>query len=309
MTGTSLETDRQQLAFVHIGHHKCGSSYFQIEVIPKIHALHQPEWLPGGTSSIHRQLMYLIRCDDLYFDLEQCREDLLSRMDGVNCLSHEGFCGHGTLEVGAGAHVAQVARRLRAIFGPTRVLIVIRNQKTMLPSFYKDDIKFGYACGYDTWIQRRLLYCQLNGFRYFPMIDTYIQEFGKQNVKVHLFEELFRRETIARILEEMEIDAAGIDDIDFGRRQNVAYSKLSLRAALFLNQHFGSKVNARPGRVYRMFRRSGSRRLDVLSQRLGIGPPRLSFPGYDEILHDLYHEDNARVSEAIGRDLHAAGYV
>ena len=189
------------LKFIHIGHHKCGSSFIQFEVIPKIKALNNvPFKDSGGMTVIHDELMNLIRCDDLFYDESTIKDKILSTK--FNCLSYEGLVGHGSLEASAGYQIEHTAQRLKNLFGRTKILFIIRNQKTFLESWYKDDIKFGFVASFKKWFMQRLLYTQLNWIKYSSIIKVYNNLFGSENVKVVLFENLFKKESIANILNE-----------------------------------------------------------------------------------------------------------
>ena len=139
--------------------------------------------------------------------------------------------------------------------------ILFRNHRTFIESFYKDDVKFGLACNFKTWMQQRQANSQLNGFKYAPLIEIYASHFGMENIKVVLFEELFKKEATANIFTDMQVDTEGFETVDVGKKSNEGYSLLSYYAARIVNTHFGTKANGRPGRMYRMYRKNISRYL------------------------------------------------
>lgn len=301
--------------FIHIGCHKCGSTFLQAEVWPKIKGLKPLQYLHDYP--IYEEMEYLIRCGELYYEEDKIKKaihDKIAQYEDV-CLSSEAFSGTDSGILGQGHQIKYIAERLHTIFGATKILIVIRDQRKALPSLYLDDVKYGYLTDFKQWIHWRLNTCGLNYFKYAPMIECYMNLFGKGNVKVVLFEELFKIETIQRILDDFDLNSEGIKTIDFSKRFNEAYSAPSLAVARVVNILSGSKLTygsiygPAPVKMYNLWRYKCAPVVDRLSKKLNIPAPKCNFDGYDEILYEQFHESNMRVSEIIGKDLTKYGYV
>lgn len=301
--------------FIHIGCHKCGSTFLQAEVWPKIKGLKPLQYLHDYP--IYEEMEYLVRCGELYYEQNKVEKAIHNKIAhyGDICLSSEAFSGTDSQILGAGQQIKYIAERLRSIFGKTKILIVIRNQKKIIPSLYLDDVKYGYMVNFKQWIQWRLDTYGLNYFKYAPMIECYMNLFGKGNVKAILFEELFMIETIQSILKDFDLNSEGIETIDFSKRFNEAYSAPSLAVAKAVNRLFGSKLTygsiygPAPVKMYNLWRYHGAPVLDRLSQKLNIPSPQCDFEGYNKLLYDYFHEDNKKSSLLIGKDLSKFGYV
>jgi len=303
------------IKFIHVGCHKCGSTFLQEEVWPRIKGL--TPFIYGQNYSICDEMEYLVRCGELYYFLDKIKKsvhDKISQYKDV-CLSSESFCGIDYAVLGTGHQVKYIPKRLLDIFGKTKILIVIRNQMKILPSFYLDFVRYGYLLNFKEWIDWLFQTYSYNYFKYSYVINCYIKSFGRENVKVVLFEELFNRDTIRDILEEFMIDPNNLNDVDFNKKRNEAYSLPSLVIAKIINRRFGSKLvyGAGPGpspvKIYNFFRFRCAPLIDSISKKLRVPSPKYYFEGYHEILYELFSEDNKRVSEIISKDLKGYGYI
>lgn len=303
MSVTSLQPI--PVKFLHVGHHKCGSTFLQTEVFPKIKALRQPPGKrPDGTSNteFRRAWIALTSQGDGGFDIARVADEY--RKLDFNCLSNEAFVGFGSAASSTGALIKPIAERLRRLFGQTNILIVIRNQKSVVPSIYSDGVEYGNVCSFERWIRYSHTNYQLDWFRYAPLIETYQKLFDADRVKVVLFEELFRRETIEEILSAFSVPSDGLENVDFSKRVNPGFSRFTVLMSRFAFRHFGTRANMGNGRCYRYW-------LDyVVPQlnRFGGSTRSYDFEGYREILHEVYHDDNRRTAELTGLDLARRGY-
>lgn len=299
-----------KLKFIHIGHHKCGSTFIQKAVIPAVHSLRQLDFDQYGVAVNDAELAYLARCDDLYFDLEEFKKPFLASLpQGMNCLSWEGFVGHGQREAMTGSGIAHNARRLKALFGDTKILFCIRNQASFLRSLYKDDTKYGSICSFRKWIELKHSFTQLNWCKYAPVIELYQQMYGEQNVKVMLFENMFSHQAFQEVFDSFGIDSRGLEDVDFSKRANEGMCNVSFHFMRVINRLFGSKANYGDGSIYRLARYKCFPLLNQLFADKDLGRIDLNYDGFDSLIHNLYHEDNARVAELTGLDLASHGYV
>jgi hypothetical protein len=294
--------------FLHIGHHKCGSTFFQYEIIPKIEGLTNLPGKKNGKSNteLRHATISLITKNDLYFDFNKTVRPFYDVE--FNCISNEGFVGFGSLEASACHHIKHTAERLRRLFGETKILFIIRNQKRLLPSLYIDDVEYGYAPSFENWIERRAIHSQLDWFKFSGIIATYNEIFGAENVKTVLYEDFFSRDAIEDILTEFGIGKNGLENVNFDLRINESMAAPTLAMTRGINQLVGTRANWAEGFGYKYWVGYGRVASDKISRALGFDRPKLDFDAYGARLVEHYHEDNCRTSELIGIDLQSRGY-
>lgn len=105
-------------------------------------------------------------------------------------ISNENFCfnWHG------GIDISEKAKRLRDIFGSdTNIVIVLRQQKSLIESLYKENIRFGYAGSFADFLEYMWIYKDRNftyEFCFENIIYLYSEYFGAENVHILFFEDL-----------------------------------------------------------------------------------------------------------------------
>jgi hypothetical protein len=180
---------------IHIGYHKTGTSWLQAHFFgnPQVGTVQ-----PFGRAEDLRP--YLTVPDDFDFDPQSSRRHFGRRLDGltlapgqVPVLSYEALCGnpHGGMERGG-----VMADRLRAVFPEARILIVIREQRSMVLSTYRQFIKIGGGCSLRDYLQsaerhgNRVRPFAPEHFRYDRLIRYYQQLYGESRVLTLPFEDL-----------------------------------------------------------------------------------------------------------------------
>lgn len=105
-------------------------------------------------------------------------------------ISNENFCfnWHG------GIDVTEKAKRLKYIFGEnTQILVVLRNQKALIESLYKETIRFGYPGSFHEYLKYLWIYKDRNflyEFCFDKIIHLYSELFNSNNVHILFFEDL-----------------------------------------------------------------------------------------------------------------------
>jgi hypothetical protein len=93
-----------------------------------------------------------------------------------------------------GIDVSEKAKRLYDIFGKgTKIVMILRNQKTLIESLYKENIRFGYAGTFDDFLNYMWNYKDRNftyEFCFQNVIKTYEELFGANNIEILFFEDL-----------------------------------------------------------------------------------------------------------------------
>ena len=303
------------LKFIHIGHHRCGSTFLQKKVFPSIQSLTPITYY--NNHGIQDAIDRLILEPDPFYPEEETAAEILEKIEplGDACMSYEGFTG---LNEGMGFCYQNdyIAKRLRAMFGEKPILFVVREQKGHLISRYRTRVRKGVLADFETWTREWLASYRLNFLRYSAIADIYGKHFGAENVHVVLFEELFDAEYLSSVFRRFDVDPAGIEAVDFGRQVNESDTAPVMHMTRFVNRFFGSKVTYEGSvgandslRMYNWWRYKGAAGLNRWTRKMGSDAPTYDFPGFDELLHDLCHEDNKKLSALTGKDLTPFGYV
>ena len=76
----------------------------------------------------------------------------------------------------------------------------------------------------------------------------------------------------------------------------------------FVNRSFGSKANMGKGRIYYLWRKNGIKFCDQISNSLKLSDLNFNFPECNQLIYDLYHNDNIKSSNLINIDLSNCQY-
>ena len=300
--------------FIHIGHHRCGSTFIQERMMPLVRNAAPITYRRNNV--IQAEIDHLILCAEPYYDAERNHAAIREKAAplGEICLSFEGFSGMGE-SLGAGHQITYIPRRLRDAFGPTRILLVLRNQADAIRSRYRADVRYGYLASFETWFRHMAVNERHNWLKYHALITSYAQAFGRENMEVLLFEELFTAAVFEDLARFMGIDPDDAKRIDRKASVNESLTTPVLALTRAVNRIGGSKlthgvsVGIEPSLgVYNFWRGRVAGPLNSFTRRVGMRPPRLTFDGFDDAVRALYQEDNTRLSDWLGRDLRALGY-
>lgn len=302
--------------FIHIGCHKAGSTFVQEELLQKLKNI-KPITFFNKNEYLEKEFLYISQCADIYYEsnVEQVISEYYKQFEDI-FISAEGLSGNGYNVFTGGYLIESIAKRLHNIFPDGKIIIIIRNQKDAIESYFKDDVKYGYLGDFQSWFNWRLNTYQLNYFKYFQLIKTYQNIFGKDKVKVMLFENLFNLDYLKNMLDDFGVNTLGIDKVDFKRSYNKTYSPLSSKITPIINRFFGSKLthgvtfgNDSRLKVYNFWRNNLSKYFDNISLKVGLKKSKFSFPGYEELLYEQFHSNNLRLSEIIDTDLFKHKYI
>ncbi len=206
---------------LHIGYHKTGSSWLQKQLFPNARGLSVVPRI-----EIRRQLLIP---SPVAFDPGQARANLAAGRSGRLVLSEEELSGN--LHTGGlhGAFSLELADRLHRTFPEGRVVIFLREQKTMVASAYKQYIKSGGTRGIRGFLTpaaspHKTPNFSLDFLVYDRLVEAYEKRFGRENVAVFLYEELASqpRELMTRMADTLGLDidsaAVSISPVNAGYR-------------------------------------------------------------------------------------------
>jgi len=309
---------------VHIGYHKTGTNWLQEEVFGDPSTGYR--WLGKRplTHPVHR----LVRDRPLEFDAGALREEfepmLRSAEDAglVPVVSFPRLSGHA---FSGGYDSQELADRLAAVFPESRVLIVIREQRSMIVSAYKQYVPAGGVCTVERFIaadpeSRRVPRFDFGHFAYHRLIRYYQSLFGRDSVLVLPYEQFVRdgRGFVAAIgqFAGRAIPDEVLDALPYGTRSNRAQSALAVELSRPLNL-FGPRSDLNPAPVFqsrllfslaKQIRRLDPSTMPALRERAAHSESELRRI-VDEDVGDRYVESNRTTAELTGIDLAAFGWL
>jgi hypothetical protein len=180
---------------IHIGYHKTGTTWLQDHVFNNPSKGFVSRWTVGTGEAIE----YFVLKNEFQFDPEEVRDAFKKSHSGaknlIPVISHEDLSGY---PIFGRYYGPQVARRLQATFPHARVLIVVREQKSMLMSLYRQYIRqdgewpLAAFIGDGTERPGFVPICRLDHLEYHSLVNLYFSLFGRSNVLVLPYELLPR---------------------------------------------------------------------------------------------------------------------
>lgn len=180
---------------IHIGYHKTGSTWFQNKVFNNRNFGFVSPW--GNQAGV--AVDYFINSNPFKFECKKITKKLSGSIKSaelsslIPVLSNEALSGTAKPRQ---LYERIVADRLYACFPYAKILIIIREQKSMILSSYKQYIMQGGTksfCKYIDYTNLNVGFlpeCNLECYEYDSLINYYFDLFDKNNVLVLLFEDL-----------------------------------------------------------------------------------------------------------------------
>lgn len=177
---------------IHIGDYKTGTSWLQKYAFrqhPELIYIDNPEVFPNIAMLFYE----LVDARDLDFDPLSLRGRFQAEIDKIDragkklVVSREALFG----DFLSGDHALRIAKRLYQVFGSTRVLVVIREQISMIASIYSQYVKTGGTVSLDEFVWDPFYAKNLVGrLQYAKVIRAYGDTFGADRVMIRLYDEL-----------------------------------------------------------------------------------------------------------------------
>ena len=298
---------------IHIGANKTGSTTLQRWVFPYSQDLVYLGEDGEGYDDYKDIVNSLVSDDDIHFaydDAKKLFETFLSRSEGKTFL-------YSNEDIMTSRVPTLCARRLHDLVPGAKILAVVRNQLTAIPSWYANhgaylrNVPRCYWRGYvsfDDWMEyctAFINYSPIDGYFNYRIIDLYASLFGKENIHILLFEDFVRQrekfmKELCGILRIDEKDALKRIKGQHERRRNTArqlkYHKI--RNSFFKGVSFSQYL---PG---------GKRLKQVWLKYLEGGPPAHDFMSdyWRSRIVELYREDNSKLALEYGLPLKHYGY-
>lgn len=281
----------------HIGLHKTASTWLQKKVFSQL----------SGVEYFGHDFIYehIIDPTEEEFSPFGVRSKLLKSPGGVKVCSSERLSGNPH----SGYYDnALLADRMRAIAKDAKILLVLREQKSMLVSCYKQYVKSGGFCMIEEYIapvtDGRIPLFDASFFEYDAVVSRYVRRFGSDNVLVLPFE-LLKSDLsafLAHIGNFIGLDCSFLEDV--GTKQNVAMNDFQIATMRMLNVLGGdSSLNPHKTVLYGI-----ARKIAGLVKKYGhVRPFNYYEANYykkvDTIVGERYAKSNQRLKNMLKNDV------
>jgi len=309
---------------LHIGYHKTGTNWLQEEVFSDPRTGYR--WL--GKRPLGHPVHRLVRDRPLEFDAAALRaefEPMLRSAEQAGLLPVVSFPRLSGHAFSGGYDSQELADRLAGVFPDARVLIVIREQRSMIVSAYKQYVPAGGVCTVERFIaadpeSRRVPRFDFGHFAYDRLIRYYQSLFGPESVLVLPYEQFVRdgRGFVAAIGEfaGRAVPDEVLDALPYGKRSNRAQSAYAVELSRPLNM-FGRRSDLNPAPIFesrllfslaKQIRRLDPSTVPMLRERAERSEAELRRV-VEEAVGDRYVESNRATAELTGLDLAAYGWT
>lgn len=293
-----------RLPCLHLGYHKCASTTLQEQLFdrhPDLVNLGKPYWderLARLVGAVSGQDSLAYRHEDWAELVRATLEDVPA--DKTAVLSDEVFASN------RGADRALMAERVFALFGPSRVVMVVRNQPDLVLSYYFHLQRGHRNESLASWLDRQWRHFNIEALPaldYFAFAEAYAARFGRENVGVFPVEALSADPAafVERLCAFIGIEAGPAHDLMAGPPSNV-------RASARMTAYTRWRAHFFPGvafsRYYPGFLRRGFHGLLHGGHRAQVAYPA----GERERLIELYREGNRKLAQTYRLPLAEYGY-
>jgi len=312
---------------LHIGYHKTATSWLQNQLFVSTNTVFEPlSKNSHGQSTLGRKFLfnhegYLISSFDLNTselnkELETISATKPNLYNKIPVVSHENLSGNPCC---GGPDAMSCARRLHNFFPDARVLIVIREQKSFLLSFYFQYLHMRGMKSINKFLKNRFDDLKIPSFSpdhliYNGLIKHYFELFGSENVIVLPYE-LFRTNP-QQFISELSVflnENIKVDEKAFDRHINE-------KDHHFVNYYFRAlkvfikRGNRRDSSIINNFVFDFSARI-ILKLLYALVPKKLDKWTINRVKNRIaqwdrgrYKESNRQLSKLIARDLSHWGY-
>jgi hypothetical protein len=296
---------------VHIGYHKTATSWLQEHLFSNEDAGFGWTRKAGG-SPVRR----LVDDDPLLWDADDARAAIEPGLEAIRArglqpvISVERLSGH---PFSGGYDVKEIADRIAAVFPDGRVLAVVREQRSMIVSTYKQYVRAGGGCTVEEFLHPptskslRVPWFDFRYFEYDRLLAYYRGLLGPERVRWLAYEGFATdpRGFVAAVCAFAAREAP--EDLPYDARENKAPSAAGLEAQRRRNRlGFRSELNPTPALPAGLVRR--------LPKRFFRPPDRAAAEAHlretvERAVGDRYRESNRRLAELTGLDLAALGWM
>jgi len=300
---------------LHVGLHKCGSTWLQHTMFDNAHIGFVSPW--GKLPAI--AVTEFVAIEPLAFDgaAVRARLDAAAKLPAGSrnqtlVLSHEALSSrphHGSY------YAPEVAARLNEVFPDARVLVIFREQVSLIHSLYGEHLRNGGRLTLREFIgtgNEPLGFsglCQLTFFCFDRLIEMYRDIFGEANVLALPLEMLSTDPT--RFVEGICSFGGGTYcELPTTRKVNTAWGPVTYEALRLSNGVVrGNRLRPQTGGIFTA-RRRALKLMDTLVPRsVQSSIKKKQRAAIERRTAGLFGQSNARLSKIVGLDLREYGYA
>jgi hypothetical protein len=306
---------------LHVGYHKTGSRWLRALFFSN------PSTGLGWVdkAGVDHPVRRLVAARPLEFDAGRSRaefEPLLQRIvdDGLSpVVSFERFSGN---PFSGGYDSKEIADRLVEVFPGARVLVVVREQRSMIVSTYKQYVREGGALSPSKFMlpptsrSLRVPWFDLRHFEYHHLLGYYRRLFGSEAVLALPYEQFVAdpRAFVDRIgrFAGRTLGDETLASLPFDTRTNPGPPAIAITVRRVLNGlGVCTDLNPAPPLASPVFWRLGKRidRLSLAPRQAVDREEEKLRRTVEEIVGDRYVDSNRQTAELLGVDLGAYGWM
>lgn len=300
---------------VHIGYHKTATSFLQGRVFSDRRLFSQP-W---GAQSVEAVEAFILEHPEKFNPVD-IRQDFFQKAKGqearASVISHEALSGQ---PIGGRYYADRVVDRIHRTFPEARIIIGVREQKSLLVSLYYQYIRMGGFESIENFIHPLVdrkgfrPKVRFDHFEYDLMLSLYRRFWSKNDILILPIEVL--QESQERYVQKI-LNFAGCPDreIDIQKAVNSRRGNMTMQVERFLNRVV-STPNPRPQKYkdYPLLYRVKNRSLTLLDSfgpihSMGHAAHQHIKSHVEDSVGSYFSGSNRRLSEMTGLDLDALGY-
>jgi len=228
--------------FIHIGYPKTASTFFQSEVFPLLTSVNYLN------PFIMNSLSKIVWQEELSFNQLEIYNSINQHLNPniPNLISFELLCGDPNIK---SINNTLIANRLKKLFPQAIIIIVIRNQLSLIESLYAQKIQSGSTKTFEEFINYKKGYLinsyngvdgsvNLETLHYEKLINYYQNLFGADNIKLLIFEKIHNNLTdfIQDFLSILKVKKEDLTRYYSLKHVNQSYRYYQILIARFLNR-------------------------------------------------------------------------
>jgi hypothetical protein len=308
---------------IHIGYHKTASGWLRRVFFTNPATGFESLGKDGRKHPVRR----LASTPPLEFDASSFRarfDPLLREVAGRGLcpvVAFERFSGH---PFSGGYDSKEIADRLARVFPDGRILVVVREQRSIIASTYKQYVRQGGTSSLRRFLDPptspgiQVPQFDYRFFEYHRLLDYYRSLFGAEHVLALTYEQ-FREEPAAFVAEigrfaGRPLDGPVLESLPFAEPSNPSPSAAAIEIQRRLNW-IGFRSDLHPSAPFHLKALKSIARRDELAQRLERLRPRAEEAEATlrrevaELVGDRYVESNRAAAKLTGIDLAAYGWM
>lgn len=298
--------------YIHIGMPKAASTSLQknlFDYLPSFHHIGNSHQNSAIDQQVKTIIHSIIGCEQSEYNKKEVYRLLSNKVNAINekriLLSDESFA-MGYSRFPGQVEKFEIARRLKTLFPDAKILLIIRNQATMLQSLYAQKLKNSVNLPtWQEWLKEQKSYSHLTSqfswLKYDKIYETYSYFFGEDNITISLYEDLIseplRFYSNLKLFFDNCIDISTIEKClssSQSRNQRTTNYKIKLNK-IAKYKRLKSITNLIPVTVRKKVNNWANQRVNSIN--LEYNEEDISF------IQEFYSESNARMSKLLNFDL------